>query len=355
MKKKSAFVALAVAAVVTLASCGGNSKSFNATYFAANPSGSEIKTVNETLNYRVYSFAEKDEKYENDKYLPKIASAASGLKFNVDENTSSYETTLKTNDDKSGYIFTSTLIVNGEYTYGDGKTFKVENDKTEIKATFNGIDGKFEPVEVEKTVTNVFPSTMSPSKDEDFVKVGYTYKITYGKTAKITFTAADDEQSKNYFSAQTDKETEIKNYNKSDFVENDLLFTVFRNFDYSVGFSYKYSTIDGVSKSLVSATASAYTENNAATSLKLLTFKKNNAVALNGRTVTEFNANGVKFSTNGEYAKAYAYCYYAASVHTSDETVEDGDNSTRRVPLLIAQPMIHNTGYLVLSLKNTNF
>lgn len=354
MKKREALVAVVSAAVITLASCGGNSNGFNATYFAANPSGSEVKIVDETLNYRVYSFADEDKTYGTDKYFPKIASLNTALKFYVEEASSSYETSIKTNEDKSGYVFTSTLTVNGEYAYGDGKSYKVENDETKIRVEFKGIDGKFQPTVVEKSVTNVFPVNMSPSSDSDFVRVGYTYKIVYGKTAQITFKANDDETSKQYFANKADN-TEIKKYDKNDFVDNDILFTVFRNFNYSVGFSYKYSTIDAVSGSLASATGSAYTDSNASTALKLVTFDKNNAVVLNGRTVTEFNANGVVFSTSGEYAKNYAYCYYASSIHSGEEVTEDEDNATRRVPLLIAQPTIHGTGYLVLSLKNTNF
>lgn len=76
-------------------------------------------------------------------------------------------------------------------------------------------------------------------------------------------------------------------------------------------------------------------------------------VSLYGGSYSAFNAYGVKFATTGKYGKAYAYSYFAKSVNYGGEaTDKDDKNETRRVPLITAQPSIHNTGYLVFTLKS---
>lgn len=350
MKKFIAVVAGCAAAILTLTACSGNTNTFAATYFLqGDASVRDIGTVNETLTYKVYSFAGKDELNAYDTLLPSLPSGTGTLKFNVTDG-STYKTTIKTLADKSGYEFHSILTVNGEYTYGDGKTYKVEGDTTEITATFKGVNDKFHPIEVTKVIKNTFPTSGSPAEEKQFVTASCTYKITYGKNATVTVTPGDDEKSKTYYKNLADKDTVIKKYDKKDFVDNDLLFTVFRNFDYAANFSYSYSSIDALSGALVSANATVIGESGKSP-VKLV--KKPAGAQLNDA----FNACGVKFATTGEYGKAYAYCYYALSVNGSGNVSEDKDkeNGTRRVPLIIAQPLIHNTGYMIMALDTTNF
>lgn len=351
MKKFIAAVAVMAAAILTLTACSGNANTFAATYFLSkNESVRDIGTVDETLTYKVYSFSGKDDLNAYDELLPTLASGTETLKFKVTDG-SSYVTALKTLEDKSGYEFRSVLTVNGEYTYGDGKTYTVSGDTTEIVATFKGVNDKFHPTEVTKTVKNTFPASASPTDEKQFVTAGCTYKITYGKTAEITVTPDEDETSKNYYKQLSDKNAVIKKYDKKDFVDNDLLFTVFRNFDYATNFSFTYSTIDALSGAMVSANAAVIAESGKSP-IKLR--KKPSGSSLKNGA---FNVCGVKFATTGEYGKAYAYCYYALSTNGSESVSEEKDkyNQTRRAPLMIAQPLIHNVGYMVMALDNTNF
>ena len=348
MKKVIAASVASLLAVFVLTGCAsGNSKNFAATYFSKNAETTGTATVSETLSYNVTSYAKVSDTVLKDK-IPEIAVLNSSLSFEVDGATSSYTTTLFNDESGKNYVFKSRLIVAGKYVYGSKKAeYAVERDVTDITATFRNIGSKFQPVSVTKTAKNVVPLSADPSGEKDFVTLDYTYTVNYGSSAKITV-KANDETTKKYFTAQTDKPTEIKKYNKKDFVENDILYTVFRNFDYTSDFTYAYKTIDAVSGALTSASASMISSNTASTSVQLPSY-----VNLYGSSYNSFNAYGVKFSTTGNYGKAYAYCYFAKSINYGGETADKDDkNVTRRVPLIIAQPSIHNTGYLVFTLTN---
>lgn len=349
MKKILAGVASVMAAAIVLTGCSANTKNFGATYFDKNASDSGVASVNERLTYDVYSFRDEDPRGNTDKF-GKIAALNEKLTFNVSEQ-SSYVTTIKTSGDGEYYVFTSTLKVKGAYVYDTDKEYAVD-DETVTTVEFKGIGSKFKPISVKRTATNVVPLSVAPTSENDFVRLAYTYTVDYGKNAVISV-SADDEQSKDYFQAQTRKDTVIKKYDKKEFVENDILFTVFRNFDYTSGFSYSFNTIDAISQSLTSVTASTVS---ASTDKSPVTLLKMRDTRLYGRSVPAFNAVGIKFATTGRYARTFAYCYYANSVNWNGETAaeektEDG-NQTRRVPALIAQPSIHNTGYLVFALKS---
>ena len=351
MKKFIAVVAGCAAAILTLTACSGNANTFAATYFLqGDASVRDIGTVDEKLTYKVYSFSGKDESNAYDTLLPSLASGTETLKFSVTDG-STYETTLKTLADKSGYEFHSLLTVNGVYTSGNGKTYTVQGDTTEITATFKGVNDKFHPIAVTKVIKNTFPTSGNPTDEKQFVTASCTYKIDYGKNATVTVTPGEDETSKTYYKSLAEKNTVIKKYDKKDFVDNDLLFTVFRNFDYAANFSFSYSTIDALSGAMVSASASVIGESGKSP-VKLLSKPANSKL-----TMGAFNTCGVKFATTGEYGKAYAYCYYALSVNGSGSVSDEKDkgNSTRRAPLMIAQPLIYNVGYLVMALDTTNF
>ena len=349
MKKLFAACAAGLAALC-LTACASNSSSFAATYFLRDPSIRDITEVNESLSYRVYSFSGTDELNGYEKLLPALTSGTEKLKFSVSDG-SKYVTSITTLADKSGYEFNSTLTINGVYTFGNDETYEVVNDVTTLKVVFKGINDKFVPVSVEKYMKNTFPTSAVPTGASQFVTTGCTYKIEYGKNAVITVTPDDDETSVNYYKSLSEKDVTVKKYNKKDFVDNDLLFTAFRNFDYASGFTFSFSTIDALSGSLTSASATVIGESGKSP-VKLVTADKKTQLS-----TVAYNACGVKFSTTGEYGKPYAYCYYALSKNGSGEVSEDKDkeNSTRRVPLIIAQPLIHNTGYLVMALNTTNF
>lgn len=350
MKKTVAILSATMLCAATLTACSsGNARTFNATYFHADPSVRDIVDVDENLTYDVYSFSGTDAVNGYENLLPTLARTTDGLSFEVTDG-SSYTTSVTTAADKSGYVFKSKLTVNGVYTYGDGKTYSVEGDTTEVTVNFKGIDGAFKPTKVVKKMTNVCPVNMNPTSSEHFIKIGCTYTIEYGKNAVISVEPADDADSKNYFAGVSEKDITVKKYDKKDFVDNDLLFTVFRNFDYEADFSFAYSTIDAISGGLASANATVIGETGKSP-VKLVSRPKNSQISYEN-----YNSCGVKFSTTGDNSKPYAYCYYALSrgkKEVSDE--KDDDNRTRRAPLIIAQPMIHNTGYMVMTLKTTNF
>ena len=353
MKKVIAVLTASLLAVFALTGCSkSNSKNFAATYFSKNAETTGTATVSETLTYDVSSYTKLSDTYLKGLF-PEISVLNEELSFEVDSSNSNYTTTIYNTEDGKNYVFKSRLIIAGKYVYGSKKTeYAVERDVTDITVTFKGIGSKFQPVSVTKTAKNVVPLSTAPSSGKDFVTLDYTYTVAYGSSAKITVKANDDTTAK-YFTAQTRKPTEIKKWNKKDFVENDILYTVFRNFDYSPDFSYAYNTIDAVSGALTSASASMIGSATASTTVKL----PSNVYLYSG-SYSAFNAYGVKFATTGKYGKAYAYSYFAKSINNGGEAADKDDkndkNETRRVPLIIAQPSIHNTGYLVFTLKSAN-
>lgn len=353
MKKVIAVLTASLLAVFALTGCSkSNSKNFAATYFSKNAETTGTATVSETLTYDVSSYTKLSDTYLKGLF-PEISVLNEDLSFEVDSSNSNYTTTIYNTEDGKNYVFKSRLIIAGKYVYGSKKTeYAVERDVTDITVTFKGIGSKFQPVSVTKTAKNVVPLSTAPSSGKDFVSLDYTYTVAYGSSAKITVKANDDTTAK-YFTAQTRKPTEIKKWNKKDFVENDILYTVFRNFDYSPDFSYAYNTIDAVSGALTSASASMIGSAAASTIVKL----PSNVYLYSG-SYSAFNAYGVKFATTGKYGKAYAYSYFAKSINNGGEAADKDDkndkNETRRVPLIIAQPSIHNTGYLVFTLKSAN-
>ena len=350
MKKVIAVLTASLLAVFALTGCSkSNSKNFAATYFSKNAETTGTATVSETLTYDVSSYTKLSDTYLKGLF-PEISVLNEDLSFEVDSSNSNYTTTIYNTEDGKNYVFKSRLIIAGKYVYGSKKTeYAVERDVTDITVTFKGIGSKFQPVSVTKTAKNVVPLSTAPSSEKDFVTLDYTYTVAYGSSAKITVKANDDTTAK-YFTAQTRKPTEIKKWNKKDFVENDILYTVFRNFDYSPDFSYAYNTIDAVSGALTSASASMIGSAAASTIVKL----PSNVYLYSG-SYSAFNAYGVKFATTGKYGKAYAYSYFAKSINNGGEAADKDDkNVTRRVPLIIAQPSIHNTGYLVFTLHNAN-
>ena len=353
MKKVIAVLTASFLAVFALTGCSkSNSKNFAATYFSKNAETTGTATVSETLTYDVSSYTKLSDTYLKGLF-PEISVLNEDLSFEVDSSNSNYTTTIYNTEDGKNYVFKSRLIIAGKYVYGSKKTeYAVERDVTDITVTFKGIGSKFQPVSVTKTAKNVVPLSTAPSSEKDFVTLDYTYTVAYGSSAKITVKANDDTTAK-YFTAQTRKPTEIKKWNKKDFVENDILYTVFRNFDYSPDFSYAYNTIDAVSGALTSASASMIGSATASTTVKL----PSNVYMYSG-SYSAFNAYGVKFATTGKYGKAYAYSYFAKSINNGGEAADKDDkndkNETRRVPLIIAQPSIHNTGYLVFTLKSAN-
>lgn len=353
MKKVIAVLTASLLAVFALTGCSkSNSKNFAATYFSKNAETTGTATVSETLTYDVSSYTKLSDTYLKGLF-PEISVLNEDLSFEVDSSNSNYTTTIYNTEDGKNYVFKSRLIIAGKYVHGSKKTeYAVERDVTDITVTFKGIGSKFQPVSVTKTAKNVVPLSTAPSSGKDFVTLDYTYTVAYGSSAKITVKANDDTTAK-YFTAQTRKPTEIKKWNKKDFVENDILYTVFRNFDYSPDFSYAYNTIDAVSGALTSASASMIGSATASTTVKL----PSNVYLYSG-SYSAFNAYGVKFATTGKYGKAYAYSYFAKSINNGGEAADKDDkndkNETRRVPLIIAQPSIHNTGYLVFTLKSAN-
>ena len=349
MKKFIAGALAIVTATIFTAGCAKNVKNFSATYFDKGAAVNGVAAVDETLYYDVYSYASEDARGNSDKF-PKIGVINHNLSFSVDETRSSYVTTIKTSDSGDSYKFTSTLTVVGKYVYGENKEYAVEKDVTVTEVEFRGIDSSFKPISVKRTAVNVVPLRSSPSSENDFVKIDYSYTVDYGKTAKINVTA-NDETSKKYLKKQTEKTVEIKKYAKKDFVENDILFTVFRNFDYAVNFTHSFNVVDAISGSLTSVSAGVLADAKAKSAVKLV---KMQDTMLYGEAANAFNAVGVKFSTTGTYGRAFAYCYYANSVNSGDTVSEETDakNKTRRVPILIAKPSIFNTGYIVFALKS---
>lgn len=346
MKKKILALIASATALFALASCGSSSAgtSYNGAYwFKSNDEKLAAKT--ERIEYKVY-FSKGDGTLWNNSKLN-----SSSLSFSVKDD-SSYVTELTYNADGT-YLYKTYLKIFGAYTLADNSVREVA-DETVTETTFSG-DAVFTPIKSVKTVRNTVPSAIGGTYD--FYTTAYTSTVTYDGTAATTKIELNEgDESPEQFIERAKKETVIKKYNKNAYIDNSLMLLMFRNFKYTAGMSYSFASIEPLSGESNSITGSIYTtstssKTSATDNQYLVTCPISDVKfgSVPNRSKFTFNVVRMDFSTSGTTGQNFMRAYFAESCQDYSET-----NFTRHLPVMISQPMIFNTGYLVYELTTAS-
>ncbi len=359
MKKKFIAAISGALALFAFASCGQTTPptTFTGSYWNQNTASETPVGKEEVIEYKVYSVDEKDglwNKTQQNDYL--------GFKTTTvtDDNgktlSSRYKTSLVANEDGT-YLYKTSLTVYGSYevkTTGDVHDF---TDVTETETLFEGINKGFNPIKSVKTVDNTVP--YSSKNGYDFKRTRYTSTINYADgnaVAKIEIHEGDESGEQFYERAK--KDIEAKNYAKNGYIDINLMLLLFRNFKHEANMSYSFKTLEPLSGELQSVVGSVYTrtstEKNSATYEHLYVCSLKNVLLGAGSPRYDYSFNVVRmdFSTSGTTGQTFMRAYYSQGYEGESET---NQNSSRHIPVMIAQPTIFNTGFLVYELDKASF
>lgn len=357
MKKKIIATISCALAVFALAGCGQTTSSiaFNGSYWNKDTSNETPAGKEEVIEYNVYSVDENE--------LWNKTQTNSVLKFKTREGTdesgkmvsSSYKTVLRANEDGT-FTYKTTLTVYGTYEIsGDEENSRDFADVTETETTFEGYNTGFRPIKSVKKVNNTVPY---PSGSTYSVKnARYVSAIDYTeKDAAIKIEILEGDESPEQFGERAKKDITISKYNKNAYMDMELMLLLFRNFKHEANMSYSFKTIEPLSGELQSVTGSVYTktsaEKNSAASYDYLSTCSLKNVLLGTPPYYNYSFNVVRmdFSTSGTTGQTFMRAFYAQSYEGATDA-----NSTRHIPVMIAQPSIFNTGFLVYELKSATF
>lgn len=356
MKKKILAAISLTLSVLAFASCSGaaSETAYVGSYWNKDTTNETPAGKTETLEYIVESDDGSNKLWNNARKNDHLSFKTVSV---TDENgktvASSYKTVLTANEDGT-YVYKTTLTVYGQYET-NGVTRDVA-DVTETETTFGDYNKGFAPIKSVKTVSNTVP--YSSSSAYVFKKTHYRSTTTYsGNDATVKIEILDGDESPEQFKERAKKETSISKYNKKAYIDNDLMLLLFRNFKHEANMSYSFRSIEPLSGELQSVTGSVYTKTstdgkNSASLEYLVTspLLKNVQLGTSPRHDYSFNVVRMDFSTSGSTGQNFMRAYYAQSYEGASEA-----NSARHIPVMIAQPMILNTGFLVYSIKTATF
>ena len=357
MKKKIIATISCALAVFALAGCGQTTSSiaFNGSYWNKDTSNDTPAGKEEFIEYSVYSVEEND--------LWNKTQTNAILKFRTREETdesgktvsSSYKTVLRSNEDGT-FTYKTTLTVYGTYEIsGDEENARDFADVTETETTFEGYNTSFRPIKSVKKVSNTVPY---PSGSTYSIKnARYVSTIDYTeKDAAIKIEILEGDESPEQFGERAKKDITVSKYNKNAYIDGELMLLLFRNFKHEANMSYSFKTIEPLSGELQSVTGSVYTktstEKNSASSYDYLTTCSLKKVLLGTPPYHDYSFNVVRmdFSTSGSTGQTFMRAFYSQGYEGATDS-----NSTRHIPVMIAQPSIFNTGFLVYELRSATF
>lgn len=357
--------------LLSLASCGSSvsGTNYNGTYWNKDASNQIVLGQTETLEYKVYSSSGKDLQLWNEgltnetlsfKTVNEISKSvvtkneADGAEKIPCEST--YKTEITVSDDGLYYVYKTTLNVYGAYTVNsaDGSEQVTEVcDVTETETVLKMFEDGFAPVSSIKRVDNVYPSSYGGTQ---FLRAAYVSTIMYeGTTAKESIEILEGDTSPEQFKERAEKDIEIKKYNKSAYIDNSLIIPLFRNFKYSANMSYSFRSIEPLSGEIMNVSGAVHTktitESNSS-SLEYLDVCVLNGVKLGNHRYDRvpFDVVRVDFSTTGTTGQTFMRAFYAENYEQATDK-----NAARHIPVMIAQPTIFNTGFLVYEIYNASF
>lgn len=355
MKKKIIATISCALAVFAFTGCGQTASiAFNGSYWNKDTSNETPAGKEEIIEYGVYSVEENE--------LWNKTQTNAVLKFKTREATdetgktvsSSYKTVLKSNDDGT-FTYKTTLTVYGTYKIsGNEEISRDFTDVTETETTFEGYNTSFRPIKSVKKVSNTVPY---PSGSTYSIKnARYVSTIDYTeKDAAIKIEILEGDESPEQFGERAKKDITISKYNKNAYIDMELMLLLFRNFKHEANMSCSFKTIEPLSGELNSVTGSVFTRASAeknSSSYDYLTTCSLKKVLLGTPPYHDYSFNVVRmdFSTSGTTGQTFMRAFYSQSYEGATDP-----NSTRHIPVMIAQPSIFNTGFLVYELRSATF
>ena len=335
MKKILTILCLLMAAVLSLSSCGSEGTAFSGAYWNENFTPGAISKIDETLTYKV-ALADKTI------YGSSLVSS-SNIKIELDSGCS-YTVNLKSSDDLSSYILTTTLVMNGNYVYDGGK-YAFSGDTIVTVANFKSLSDKLMPTSSKRTVSCHTPLVMNPATEDQFCFLKYIIDIVYDGTDATTNIQPDD-SCKDKFNLINNPLT-YKKYNSDNYVDNEMMLFFFRAFDFDSSYSYNFSSIDALSEKLQSFTAKAVSTDKVP--ITLGTYRINSKASSN----EIINTFGIKLSVNGTFGGTVYEAYYAVN-GTKDNSTEI-DNTNRHRPIKFYSPAIYNVAYYEMTLATVDY
>lgn len=353
MKKKILVAVSGILAAAVLTACGQTAATttYNGSYWNKDTSDEIAAGKTETLEYNVYATEEKDGLWNKTQANSVLSFKTTNVISESGQTlSSSYKTTLTAADDGT-YVYKTTLNVYGEYETNEN-TYSV-NDVTTTETVFGKFDKNFAPIKSVKTVSNTVP--FYSGNAYEFKLVHYESTVTYADgTASVSINVFDDDESPEQFKERAKKVTEVSKYNKSAYIDMNLMLLMFRNFKHEANMSYSFKTVEPLSGELQSVSGSIYTKTSTeknSSSLEYLSACSLSNVAFGNamRHNYSFNVVRMDFSTTGSTGQTFMRAFYAQGYDGATEA-----NSARHIPVMIAQPTIFNTGFLVYELKTAN-
>ena len=353
MKKKILVAVSGILAAAMLTACGQTAAgtTYNGSYWNKDTSDEKVTGKTETLEYNVYSAEEKDGLWNKTQSNSALTfKTASVIPESGQTVSSNYKTTLSAADDGT-YVYKTELNVYSDYTVDNES--HLFYDKTETETVFGGFDKGFAPIKSVKTVFNTVP--FYSGNTYEFRLVHYESTVTYadGK-ASVSIEVFDDDQSPEQFKERAKKAIEINKYDKNAYIDMNLMLLLFRNFKHEANMSYSFKSVEPLSGELQSVVGSVFTKTSTeknSSSLEYLSACNLSNVAFGNATRHNYSFNVVRmdFSTTGSTGQTFMRAFYAQSYDGATEA-----NSARHIPVMIAQPTIFNTGFLVYELKTAS-
>lgn len=273
----------------TLCACNASTSAFySQSYFLEDSRTAGVGTVNETLEYEVaYTQSLED----------------SSLKISVDSANSSYKTTL-TNavyNEKNCCLLKTELKIAGEMN-NNGQITAIDDTVTS-ECYFLGLDTNLAPLYSKKSVKSHSPFLKSTNVYEINY---YDYQIeTVYADGKATATFKIGEGNKGAYDIADGDVTEYANYNKSAYIDNELLLFAPRAMNLkSVGASfYTIDVISKVNRKMKIANDSVATES----------INEKNIFYLNSKGVSDLIVNNTVISIDSNYSGRSIKATYAST------------------------------------------
>lgn len=359
MKKRiiaSCLVALSACAFVGCGNAAVGTKYVGEYWKKDYDNAAAVSSVYERLVYRVSA-----EGYEKDWGGSKVEN---NLVFDIDESRSRYVTELTTNADNTRYVYKTELTVYGEYRIDDKVLAVIDGDKIVSSTEFYGFQDGFKPVKSEKTVSN----TVLEYKDSgayEFEKREYRTTAEYDGTTALSSAEVVDGNFEAAFEERVKNVVKIKKYAKNNYIDNELIFLLFRNFKYDSSTSYSFNSIDNVSGELKSVNGSVMTTSSSTESTQgsvaVVPYTAKDC-SLSGGNIgkgdKDFDVCKMSFSTTDKYGQTFAKVFYATAVRSSSTSSSESAaevNTVRHVPVVIMQPLLYNLGVMKCSLDTATF
>lgn len=237
MKKFLSITALLLLSIFTLTACSTTSLTLSGSYWNKNQTN-PTESIYEECVYDVKCVST----------TPTDSNEIKNENVSLTIKDSSYKTTLEFINNPATYgehyVFTTKLLLNGEYKVGSKEPVSF-NDSVETITYFKTFLNGYQPI---LSYRNATSSTYFDSQTGEVISFAYEHKIVYdGDNATLTSKTAKVGK----LNEATEKTSPFKKYKSNDaYVENNLLLFIPRAYDYKNAISEEFRVIDAITGDL---------------------------------------------------------------------------------------------------------